>query len=230
MVKSKLDFLKMKIESMFVDTFKSSQSGFGVAPKKIQWDPCVTIPLIWDLSVANSSFPCRTRNCFLYPRSTNPLYPPPGIRMNYTLLANSTTNNSLKSFLGCIGYDFSIDLSVPVKITEYDGFTTRSTTSFPLNTSGTEIAFLDFNNPREGRFTLTKGSYSFPNRHHITVDCGTADMGVFCDLSSTDVIDQKLQSASEFGFRNSCAKYIPINSRHHNNLAPFSSYSSYLDP
>ncbi len=76
----------------------------------------------------------------------------PSIRMDYTIRINASPDNGLQCFSGTVRNNLSVHMAAALQDTENWGFSVSSPASFPLNTLGSEIGFVDLDfSPKRGK-------------------------------------------------------------------------------
>ena len=127
----------MQVKSIFVQASEFTKSGFCKRPKAFY-----TVDVRFSIyKFVDSMFDAIM---FLVTNIYQPGISAPSIRMNDAFHTNFPSNNCSKCFAFAVWNDLSVDLSVTLKNTKHNGFSSSSTTSDTFNSPGTEIAFINF--------------------------------------------------------------------------------------
>ena len=78
--------------------------------------------------------------------------------MNYTLQFDLSANDILECFPTYVRYNFSINFPITLEDSKYNGFTISTPSPYTLNSSGTELTFINFYLSTERGFSFTEFS------------------------------------------------------------------------
>jgi len=143
MIKPKLTLFQMQMEGGFSHATKPTKPCFGVTPKTLN-----TIDMRFSLNKFIAAM--VDAKMFLITQIDQSIIAPPSIRMNDTFKLNTPPDDGLKRLSGAIGDDFSIDLPISFENTKDYRFARCTPSSSALNTTSTEITFINFNFTTKG--------------------------------------------------------------------------------
>ena len=170
----------MQMESHFTKPSEFGKPGLGIAPEA--FDP-IDMTFITDKFI----MPVVDSEVFFIPKVNQAIVPSPAIRMNDAFDVYTTSNNRLQGGSAAIWNDFGEDFPVAFKNTENNCFAESSPATFTLYTSGSKVAFINFNLSRERRFPLTIFGDSLANFSEVSVNSISIQIGDFCNLRGIQI-------------------------------------------
>lgn len=186
MIEPKLTFFKMQKERRLAHSTKPSQSSFRNTPE--------TFDSIYMRRSSDKLIrPMTDPIMLLVSKVHKPFISLPAIRIDDAFLIDSPLDNSPKSASFNIWNDFSEDFTVSSVDTKNNGFPSCSTTSLSLDTSSSEVTFIDFNLPMERRFLLTERGDSQANFCKISVHGIAVETSYFGNLRGGQIEGEKLE-------------------------------------
>ena len=93
-----------------------------------------------------------------------------GVGMDNTIQVHFAAYNALQRLLGAIGNDFRVDHATSLENAEYGGFTIGTTASFPFDSFGAKVGFINFYFSLKRRGVFTIFGDPFPDQQQVSVD------------------------------------------------------------
>jgi hypothetical protein len=170
----------MQIERLFVQALEPGQPGFGIAPKAFDSINMTFIMNKLILSMVDSEV-------LLVSEANKPVVASPIVRMDHTLKVDSTSENRLQRGSAAIRNYLGKDTSIKPEDTDHNSIIESTMTSFLLNTTNAEKAFVNFNFSRKKRLALTELGNSFSDACKLPVNSIPVESGNFSNLRSVQI-------------------------------------------
>ena len=153
-IKSKLTFFKMQVKGRLLHAFELCKPGLGKAPKTFN---AINMRFIVNKFI-NTMINTKM---LLIPNINKTVISSPPIRMYNSSKIYLAAYNPLQCGFRAIRNYLCINFPIPFEYTKYDGFTIRSTATFPFYSLCSKVRFINFYFSRERRFKFTKFRNSF---------------------------------------------------------------------
>ena len=154
MIKSKLAFFQMEIESVFLYSPETNQASLCIGPKTFYTVNMATV-------IGKLVFSVLHPVVFLIAEVYKAVIAAPTVRVDNTFRVYTPTNNALQSSSGAVRNYFSVNTPLSFEQAKNYGFSSGSSSSKASNLTRAKVAFINFNLARNRRFCFTGKGNAF---------------------------------------------------------------------
>ena len=197
----------MQIECCWAHAPEFKKPGLGKSPETLN-------PVDVGLAVYKFVLTMIHAEMLFIPQVDQPIVTAPAIGVDDRLQVDSSSNDRLECFTTTVGNDFGVDFTVSSEYTKDNGLPESTTSTFALDATGTEIAFIDFHFTGERGLLFTVLGNALTYGPEVSVDRVPVKTGQRSDLESIQIQSKKPDKFADFLLRNFGTASILVNCCH----------------